>query len=152
MEKYHLTIEDIWRGEEHLRRRIAAAGMEGGEAGGWSERMDRGEADLRQFFDQLGRDVKSIDPTLLDALRNAQEKMTYQVERLRGKISRAALERSELLTRHEKTLVAHLMPGGNLQERELSGINFLGRTGYGLLDQLLEQVQTQCLDHQFFVY
>ncbi len=155
MEKYRLTLEDLWRGEEHLRRRIAAVGVDegaaGGQAGGWSGRMDRGEDDLKRFFDQLAGDVERIDPTLIDALRNAQEKMNYQVERLRGKISRAALGRSELLTRHEKTLMAHLMPGGNLQERELSGINFLGRAGYGLLDDLLEQVQACCLDHQYFV-
>ncbi|MGH9354192.1 MAG: hypothetical protein ACRD2G_18850, partial [Terriglobia bacterium] len=136
---------------EHLRRRIAAAGTAGEGTMRWSERMERGEEDLKRFLDELASDAERVDPTLPDAVRNAREKMMYQLDRLRGKISRATLERSELLSRHEKTLTAHLMPGGSLQERAVSGINYTGRCGYELLDRLLAQIKPHCLDHQYFV-
>ncbi|HEV2499392.1 MAG TPA: bacillithiol biosynthesis cysteine-adding enzyme BshC [Terriglobia bacterium] len=152
MEKYHLSLDDVWQGEEHLRRRIAAAGAEGEGTMIWSERLERGEEDLKRFLDGLTGDAERVDPTLPDAVRNAKEKMLYQLDRLRGKISRAALERSELLTRHERTLTAHLMPEGKLQERAVSGVNYLGRCGYELLDRLLVQIKPHCLDHQYFVY
>lgn len=152
MEKYQLTLDDLWQGEEHLGRRIAAGGREGSKIAEWSGRMDRGEQDLKQFLDLLAGDIEKVDPTLLDALRTAREKMTYQLERLRGKISRASLDRSEMLTRHQRALWAHLMPGGSLQERQVNGINYLGRAGYELLDRLLLQLRTHCLDHQYFVY
>ncbi|MGH9404799.1 MAG: bacillithiol biosynthesis cysteine-adding enzyme BshC [Terriglobia bacterium] len=152
MEKYRLSLEDVWRGEDHLRRRIAAAAFEGAESQSWAERMNRSEEALAQSFDALSSDVGRIDATLVDALRTTREKVTYQLDRLRGKISRAVVERSELLTRHEKSLLARLAPGGELQEREVSGINFLGRAGYELLDTLLDQIQTRCMDHQYFVY
>ncbi|HEV2419560.1 MAG TPA: bacillithiol biosynthesis cysteine-adding enzyme BshC [Terriglobia bacterium] len=152
MEKYHLSLDDVWQGAEHLRRRIAAAGAEGEGTTIWSERMERGEEDLKRFLDGLTGDAERVDPTLPDAVRNAKDKMLYQLDRLRGKISRAALERSELLTRHERALTAHLMPEGKLQERVVSGVNYLGQCGYELLDRLLVQIKPHCLDHQYFVY
>lgn len=151
MEKYRLSLDDIWEGEEHLRRRIAAAGTAGG-ASHWAEQMERGENGLKQFLSELASAAEQVDPTLPDAVRNAGEKMMHQLDRLRGKISRAAIERSELLARHEKTLMALLMPEGKLQERAVSGVNYLGRSGYGLLDQLLLQIKPQCSDHQLFFY
>ncbi len=154
LQKYHLTLEDVWQGEERLRRKIAAAGL--GEHGGdgketWAEHLDQAERALQEMFERLQRDVEPIDPTLLDAARNAHEKMAYQLERLRSKISRAALERSEILKRHEQELLRFLLPAGNFQEREVGGVYFLGRVGYELLDRLLGQISTRCSDHQFLI-
>ena len=35
----------------------------------------------------------------------------------------------------------------DLQERRVSGVYFLGRAGYELLDNLLAHVQVRCSDH-----
>jgi hypothetical protein len=78
--------------------------------------------------------------------------MKYQMERLRGKLTRAALGRSELLARHEQTLLRFLLPHKELQERRVGGVSFLGRKGYELLDQLLAHIQTHCSDHQAVSY
>ncbi len=150
--KYALNLEDVWRGEEHLRRKIAAAALTGDGQESWPARLDRGEQDLRRLFEDIQGDVERLDPTLQDALRHTQEKMVFQLDRLRGKLSRAALDRSEILRRHEQELLNFLMPDGNLQEREVSGIYFLGRAGYELLDELFGQVQPNCSNHQFVVY
>jgi bacillithiol biosynthesis cysteine-adding enzyme BshC len=148
LEKYRIGVEDVWQGEEHLSRKIAAAGF----AGGWSERFDQSERDLAQLLERLHQDVETLDPTLLDTLRHVKEKMTYQLERLKGKLSRAALGRSELLVRHEQSLRRFLMPHQDLQERRVSGVYFLGRAGYELLDRLLAQTETRCSDHQVLGY
>lgn len=148
MEKYRLVVEDVWQGEEHLSRKIAAAGF----AEGWSERLDQGEQDLARLLERLRDDIEKLDPTLLDTLGHAEEKMKYQMERVRGKISRAALQRSEMLNRHEQALLRFLTPRKNLQEREVSGIYFLGRAGYELLDRILGQIQTRPSDHQVLFY
>ncbi|HLI29854.1 MAG TPA: bacillithiol biosynthesis cysteine-adding enzyme BshC [Terriglobia bacterium] len=150
--KYALNLEDVWRGEEHLRRKIAAAALTGNGQESWPARLDRGEQDLRRLFEDIQGDVERLDPTLQDALRHTQEKMVFQLERLRGKLSRAAFDRSEILRRHEQELLRFLMPEGHLQERQVSGIYFLGRAGYELLDELFGQVQPNCSNHQFVVY
>lgn len=150
IEKYRLSLEDIWQGKEHLGQQIAAASVS--ENRDWAGRMERGEKSIKELFEGLQQDVERIDRTLVDAARTTQEKMIYQLERLRGKISRAALDRSELLSRHEQELLRFLAPAGNFQEREVGGIHFLARGGYELLDRLFAQLQSRCMDHQFLAY
>jgi bacillithiol synthase len=152
MEKYQISVEDVWQGREHLNGKIAAAGFSEGGAQGWSERFDESERDLAALLDRLRREVETLDFTLLDSLKHAEEKMKYQMEKLRGKISRAALQKSDLLARHEESMVRFITPHKDLQEREIGGVYFLGRTGYDLLDRLLAQVQVGSSDHQILVY
>jgi len=148
LEKYRLAVEDVWQGEEHLRRKIAEAAL----AEGWSERFGQSERDLTALLERLRHDIQTLDPTLLDTLQHTEEKMKYQMERLRGKVSRAALQRSETLLRHEQSLMRFLMPNRELQEREVSGVYFLARAGYDLLDRLLSQIRIDSSDHQTVVY
>jgi bacillithiol biosynthesis cysteine-adding enzyme BshC len=148
LEKYQLTLEDVWKGEENLGRRIAAAGF----SEGWSERFDQAERELAGLLAKLQKDIESLDPTLLDTLGNTEEKMKYQMERLRGKLTRAALQRSDLLTKHQQSLVQFLYPANDLQERQIGGVYFLARAGYDLLDRILNEIQIQSCDHQIVHY
>jgi bacillithiol synthase len=181
LEKYHLALEDIWKGAEHLRRRIAASGLSDGaepdhgkpeqegmeerpapenpdrpessRAGmNWARRLAAAEEAVHSLLADLRQDIAQIDPTLVDAVRNSEEKMVYQLDRLKGKISRAAVQHSELLARHEQDLLGFLTPAGHLQEREISGIYFLAQAGYGLLDRLLNEIPANPAGHHFFVY
>ena len=144
LEKYRLSVEDVWLGDEHLSRKIAAAGL----AEGWSERFEQAQQAMASLLDRLRGDIERLDPTLLEALQHAQEKINYQMDRLRGKVSRAGLARSELLARHAQALKRFLMPQKDLQERRVGGAYFLGRAGYELLDRLLSQIQTDSPGHQ----
>ena len=146
--KYRLAVGDVWQGEEHLRRKIAAAGF----AEGWSEQLDQSERDLTALLERLRGGIQTLDPTLLDPLKRTEEKMKYQMERLRGKISHAALQRSGVLHRHAQSLMRFLLPNRELQEREVSGIYFLARAGYDLLDRVLAQIQIDSPDHQIIGY
>jgi bacillithiol biosynthesis cysteine-adding enzyme BshC len=148
MEKYQVRVDDVWQGGEHLKRTIAANGF----APGWSARLDETERGLADLLERLRKDVTAIDSTLLDTLKNTEEKMKHQIDALKGKITRAALEKSELLARHEQALLGFLLPRKQLQEREVSGVYFLARAGYDLLDRLLAQIRTDSSDHQVVVY
>ena len=148
LEKYQVSVEDVWQGEEHLRRKIAAAGL----AEGWSERFDQSESELAALLEGLRKDIDTLDPTLLDTLKHAEEKMKYQLEKVRGKLSRAALQRSDLLARHEQSLRRFLMPGKDLQERQVNGVYFLSRAGPELLERIHAQIQVRSSDHQVLVY
>lgn len=148
LEKYGITLEDVWKGEEHLGRRIAAAGF----SEGWSERFDQTDRELASLLGRLQRDIESLDPTLLGTLKNTEEKVKYQMERLRGKLARAALQRSELLAKHQQSLLHFLYPANDLQERQVGGAYFLGRAGYGLLDRILSEIQLQPSEHQIVQY
>jgi bacillithiol biosynthesis cysteine-adding enzyme BshC len=144
LEKYGLSVEDVWLGEEHLGRKIAAVGL----AEGWSERFEQAQQEMARLLDNLRADIQRLDPTLLEALHHAQEKIHYQMDRLQGKVSRAGLARSELLRRHAQALMGFLMPHKDLQERRVGGAYFLGRAGYELLPRLLAQIPTDSPGHQ----
>lgn len=148
LEKYHLGVEDVWQGEEHLRRAIAACAF----AEGWSARLDETEQGFTQLLERLRKDVETIDPTLLDPLKNTEEKIKHQMDQLKGKISRAALTKSQLLARHEQSLLRFLLPRKHLQEREVNGVYFLGRAGYELLDRLYAQIPIDSSSHQVLAY
>ena len=96
----------------------------------------------------LRKDIEVLDPTLLEALTHSREKVVYQIDRLQGKLTRSALQRSENLAKHEKLLLRFLFPQKNLQEREVSGIYFLGRAGYELLQRIYDCIQVRSSEHQ----
>ncbi len=144
MEKYQVAIDDVWEGKEHLSHRIASTVF----AEGWSERFNQAEQDLAHLLARLRKDIEALDPTLVDALNHAEEKIQYQVERLKGKMTRSALSKSEVLARHEQALLSAITPDRELQERSVSGVYFLGRAGYGLLDRLLEHIPADTSDHR----
>jgi bacillithiol biosynthesis cysteine-adding enzyme BshC len=144
LEKYRLSVEDVWLGEEHLSGKIAALGL----AEGWSERFAQAQQEMAGLLARLRGDIERLDPTLLEALHHAEEKIHYQMDRLQGKVSRAGLARSELLQRHAQALTRFLMPQKDLQERRVGGVYFLGRAGYELLPRLLSQIQTDRPGHQ----
>jgi len=143
LDKYRLSVEDVWLGEAHLSGKIAAVGL----AEGWSERFDQAQQDMTSLLARLRGDIERLDPTLLDALQHAQDKINYQMDRLRGKVSRAGLARSEVLQRHAQALARFLMPQKDLQERQVGGASFLGRAGYELLPRLLSQIRTDSPEH-----
>ena len=143
MDKYQLAIDDVWQGKEHLSQRIASTAF----AEGWSERFDQTEYDLAEVLAKLRKDIEMLDPTLLGALNHSEEKIRFQIEKLRGKMTRSALSRSEVLTRHGQAILRAIMPEKELQERLVSGVYFLGSAGYGLLDRLLEQISDDSANH-----
>ncbi len=143
LEKYQLQLEDVWEGEDHLRQRIAATAF----AAGWEERFSQAEGDLAALLERLRKDIQILDPTLLDNLKHVEEKIVYQVVRLKGKLTRAALNRTEVLARQAQSLRRALMPEKELQERAISGVYFLGRAGYELLDRLFSEISTDSSDH-----
>ncbi len=70
LEKYHVSVEDVWLGEQHLGEKIAVSGL----AEGWSEHFTQAQEDMAGLLDRLRGDVARLDPTLLEALQHAQEK------------------------------------------------------------------------------
>jgi bacillithiol biosynthesis cysteine-adding enzyme BshC len=144
LRKYDLKVDDVWQDGDALRQKIAATGF----AEGWQERLDQSERDIKQVMDRLQQDIQLIDNTLLDSLKDARERIFHQFDRLQGKVTRAAFTKSEILGRHETALTRFLTPGGELQERGVSGVYFLGRAGYDFLEQLLAAIPLEIARHQ----
>lgn len=132
LEQYDLDFRDILAGPQHLRAKMEQKFMPGDLA----NRFDAGETALRDLLTQYDEPLKSLDPTLVDALRASEQKMLHQFTQLKAKVARAINFRSGVLDRHQRILLDALHPAGELQERTLSALPFLASLGPQFLDEL----------------
>jgi bacillithiol biosynthesis cysteine-adding enzyme BshC len=144
LEKYRLSLPDLFRGPETLRETLAARAL----PSDLQSAFDKTRAGLENSLTEIRNSLARLDATLVDAADRAGSKMFYQLDHLRSSAARAELRQSELLARHAELLSNSLYPQKTLQEREIAGVYFLSRYGPDLLHQLYETMHTDCHDHQ----
>ena len=143
LERYGLTVNDCFLGQEHLKERIAA-------------RLIPQEID--QLFEsvvstvtagatRLEEALRGFDPTLAEAMARSKAKMVYQVSKNRRKTAREALRREQRVTDGAEHLSGLLFPDSHIQERYYSLLPFLAKHGMDLVDRVHESIQTNCPDH-----
>jgi bacillithiol biosynthesis cysteine-adding enzyme BshC len=144
LERYDLTVPDIFLGPDALRERLAKHTL----PPDLQSAFDQAEASLKQSLASIQRSLERLDKTLVEAAANAGAKMQHQLEQLRSRAARAELRQSEVLGRHAEVLSNALYPNKVLQEREIGGVYFVARHGTELLRNLYDTLRTDCLDHQ----
>jgi len=144
LERYRLTLPDLFHGPEKLRETLAARTLSSDLQGRFTE----AKASLEKSLGSIRESLARLDSTLVDAASNAEEKMKYQLTQLEARAARAEAQRNEVITRHADSLSSALYPNKALQEREIAGMSFVARYGPGLLQNLYEAIQTDCHDHQ----
>lgn len=144
MQKYDLGLQDLFHGSDALRRTMAARIL----PAELQEAFDHAEKSLDSALGAVTHSLERLDPTLVDAGRQAQSKIRYQLDNLRSRAARAEARHSEMIDRHAAQLGNALFPNKALQERAVGGISFLSRYGQDLLRQLYEAVHPDCHDHQ----
>ncbi len=144
LERYGLTVPDIFRGPEALRESLAKHAL----PADLQSAFDQADASLTKSLVAIQHSLERLDKTLVEAAANAGSKMQHQLEQLRSRAARAELRQSEVLGRHADLLNNALYPNKVLQEREIGGVYFSARHGAHLLHDLYETIHTDCLDHQ----
>ena len=130
--KYELDLRDFFLGRQHLRTKMEAKFLPPGLA----DQFEKDGEALRALLEGYKASLEKLDPTLLGVVESAQEKMLYQFEKLKGKVSRAESMRTGVLERHEKMLLDSLYPDRELQERSLCLLPVLAECGLEFLDDL----------------
>jgi len=144
LERYAITVPDVFQSPEALRRRVSAQSL--------PEDLQAAFESARRSFDSnltvIKEKLEKLDRTLVDAAETARSKMQYQLERLQSQAARAEAQKSELVSRHADALTQALYPEKSLQERTIGGVYFLARYGREILSQLYDTIQLDCHDHQ----
>ena len=144
LERYQLSLTDLFQGEEGLREKIAAKIL----PAELQQAFERAGGGLEDSLKAIRSALQKLDKTLVEAADNAGSKMQHQLETLRARAARAELRQSELVSRHAQQLSASLYPNKSLQEREIAGVYYLARYGAELLHDLYAHLHTDCHDHQ----
>ncbi len=144
LEKYKLSLTDVFQGPEPLRETIGARLL----GPNLQASFDQATSAVEKSMAAVKETLAQLDKTLVESAENAESKMMYQITSLRARAARAETRQSEIAERHTRVLSTNLYPEKALQERGFAGIYFLAKHGRELLGQLLETIQPDCLDHQ----
>jgi bacillithiol biosynthesis cysteine-adding enzyme BshC len=144
LQHYGISIADVFRGEENLRRKLAETALPKGLQSAFDEAQGAVETSLAG----LRKALEDLDPTLVGASQTVGSKMNYQLDRLRQAATAAELRKSEVIGRHAEALTRKLYPDGELQERGIAGVYFVARHGVELLRAIYDAILPDCHDHQ----
>jgi len=143
LERYRLTLDSFFDGEEALRERIAASLTPPEIARAFEEVSAATDRNLAG----LHRTIGSFDETLAGALTKSSAKIRYQIEKMQRKVARESLRRSERAGEDASYMFNVLYPQKHLQERFYTILPFLARHGLDLVGRLYENIHIDCPDH-----
>jgi bacillithiol biosynthesis cysteine-adding enzyme BshC len=144
LRQYDIAVRDVFDGPESLRQRLASRTL----PAGLQAAFELANQSIEESFSGLKEALGKLDPTLVEASQTGASKVQYQLDRLRERAMTAELRRSEVVSRHARTLSQALYPENALQERGVAGVYFVARHGTALLQSIHDTMRTDCHDHQ----
>jgi bacillithiol synthase len=144
LERYKLVFSDLFHGPQGLQERIGSTLL----GANLQSSFQQAKTVISGSMQEVGEALAHLDKTLLESAQNAESKMLYQLTNLQSRAARAELRQTEVADRHAQFLSTALYPDKTLQEREFAGVHFLAKYGRGLLKNLLELIDPDCVDHQ----
>jgi bacillithiol biosynthesis cysteine-adding enzyme BshC len=144
LDRYGLTLTDLFAGPEKLREMIAERGLPENVTKSFDAAGNHLETALRLIQEAL----EKLDRTLVDAASNAGSKMRHQLQTLREKAARAEARKDSEIQHHADELSSLLYPNKELQEREIGAAYFLLKYGTGVAGRLKESLKQGCGEHQ----
>lgn len=144
MAKYGLRFTDLFAGADALRAAVVERSLKQDHLA----LFDHTEEVVTEQLAYLRQVLVEVDPTLDRTALKAVEKVRHQIENLRRHFIEARAQRDAVLSQQIQRLTAVLAPDKKLQERELNGFYFFARYGYGLLERVRREIESQCPDHR----
>ncbi len=145
--RYHLTLPDFFHNESVVRERIAATLVPPRIAAAMEGTLQKTSCDVRNLVTEL----TGFDATLAKAMAKSERKIAYQLNKMRDKVARQSLVRDERASMDAASLHGLIYPNQHLQERLYGIVPLLAKHGFGLIDQLSENVHLDCPDHRLLV-
>jgi bacillithiol biosynthesis cysteine-adding enzyme BshC len=144
LERYGLTLADLFAGPENVLKRVVEEHL-GAET---AKSFEKTEGAVNSELDDLREQLRSIDPTLADALETGRRKINHQLEGLRTRFHRAQMARDEAAHRQLLRAFDQLYPNKELQERHINITSLLARHGRYVVDWIYNAINIGSNDHQ----
>jgi bacillithiol biosynthesis cysteine-adding enzyme BshC len=144
LEKYGLSPVDLFAGLENVLARVVEEHLGADTAKSFAKT----EKSVNSELDDLREQLRTIDPTLADALETGRRKINYQLEGLRTRYHRAQMSRDEAAHRQLQRAFEQLYPHKELQERHINVTSLLSRHGRYVVDWIYNAINIGSTDHQ----
>jgi bacillithiol biosynthesis cysteine-adding enzyme BshC len=147
IDKYRLSLQDFFAGEDVLRQRVASSLV----PPELQNAMHQTGETINGALDRLRANMTGFDPTLAKALDLSGRKIRHQLSKLEGKTGREVLRRDERAARDARSLYGLIYPERHLQERLHSFLPLMAKHGPELIGQVYEAIELGCADHRILV-
>lgn len=144
LDKYDLTINDIFLGFDQLKERVIKNLSENNIEKVFT---DSGN-EIELIFDKIKENLFVIDKTLIDVSDKTKEKILNSLHELRLKSVKAQESKYETTIRQLTRVSNLLYPNESLQERELNFSYFYNKYGMELLNKLFDEIALNEFEHQ----
>ena len=144
LERYDLSLSDLFEGLDVVLARVVEEHL-GAET---AQSFNRAEESMNRELDALQEQLRSVDPTLSDALETGRRKINYQLEGLRSRFHRAQMSRDRAAHRQLERAFAALYPEKTLQERHINVTSLLARHGAYVINWIYDAINLGSSDHQ----
>jgi bacillithiol biosynthesis cysteine-adding enzyme BshC len=143
LERYGLTLVDLFAGPENVLKRVVEEHL-GAET---AKSFAKTEGAVNSELDDLREQLRSIDPTLADALETGRRKINHQLEGLRTRFHRSQMARDEAAHRQLQRAFDQLYPNKELQERHINITSLLARHGRYVVDWIYNAINIGSNEH-----
>ena len=144
LERYGLTLADLFAGPESVLKRVVEEYLGADTARSFAQT----EGSVNAELDRLREHLRGVDPTLADALETGRRKINYQLEGLRTRFHRAQMARDEAAHRQLDRAFDQLYPNKELQERHINITSLLARHGRYVVDWIYNAINIGSNEHQ----
>ena len=144
LERYGLKLSDLFEGLDGVLARVVEEHL-GSET---AQTFNRTEDSINRELNELQEQLKSVDPTLADALETGRRKINHQLEGLRTRFHRAQMSRDRAAHRQLERAFAALYPNKTLQERHINITSLLARHGSYITNWIYDAINLGSSDHQ----
>jgi bacillithiol biosynthesis cysteine-adding enzyme BshC len=144
LERYGLGLADLFAGAENVLARVVEEHLGADTA----KTFGATEESVNSELDKLREQLRTIDPTLADALETGRRKINYQLEGLRTRFHRAQMTRDEAAHRQLQRAFDQLYPNKDLQERHINITSLLARHGRYVVEWIYNAINIGSNEHQ----
>jgi bacillithiol biosynthesis cysteine-adding enzyme BshC len=144
LERYGLKLTDLFAGLDVVIARVVEEHL-GSET---AQAFNRTEEAVKRELDALQEQLRSVDPTLAEALETGRRKINHQLEGLRTRFHRAQMQRDRAAHRQLERAMAALYPHKSLQERHLNITSLVARHGRYVIQWIYDAINLGSSDHQ----
>lgn len=144
LERFQLTLADIWQGAESLKTSLARAAL----PSDFSSQLAILRQNLTNSIHALRAPALQIDPTLEGVLGTSQQAISHELDRLEARVVKAVKNRSEIMTQQLSSISNHLFPGNILQERSINIVYYLCKYHWDFIRRLYEAQEIKDFNHQ----
>ena len=144
MEKFGIDPIDLFGEADNLTRKVVAQISEIK----LDELFGRTTQSMRVALNELRFGLGEIDPTLTGTLDNSGGKIEGLLALMKDKATAAQKRRHETAVRQVERAVAAVVPGGHMQEREISAVYFLNKYGPDFTRWLAGALDISGFQHQ----